>query len=285
MIKTTSLLGAHISIKGGIHKAIQRAMDLGCTTMQIFTKNNKSWFAKEIEEEEAALFRSLMKRSSLSKILAHAAYLINVGSGNKEVAKTSTTSLAKELDRCNILGIPYLVVHPGSHVGIGEGKCIQQISSNLDIALEKSPGRPMVLLENTAGQGTNVGHKFEHLRSIYDLCHNKKRIGMCFDTCHAFAAGYDLGTEAGYKKVWGEFEKIVGTHLLKAIHLNDSKTPIGSHKDRHENIGQGTIPLLTFSLLMNDKLFENIPKIIETPADKAGSIYKKEIELLRNMIK
>jgi len=279
------LLGAHMSISGGLHKAIERAESIDCTTMQIFTKNNKSWFGSKISDEEADLFKQALKKSSLKKIMGHTSYLINIGSANKEVEKKSITALKHELGRCEQLDIPYLVLHPGSHLGAGENRCIKQICKNLDTVLARATGKTIILLETMAGQGTNVGYKFEQIRQIYDGCKQKKLLGVCFDTCHIFSAGYDFTTPEGYEKTWAKFAKIVGMRKLKAIHLNDSKTELGSRKDRHENIGKGKIPKKTFELIMNDKKLSGIPKVLETPSTDGVSEYKREILLLRGMVK
>jgi deoxyribonuclease-4 len=185
------------------------------------------------------------------------------------------------------LGIPYLVFHPGSHLGTGEETGIEQIAKNLETILEATPGKTMLLLENMAGQGTNIGYKFEQLKQIIDLCKSKysKRLGVCFDTCHAFAAGYDIATEKGYKETFKLFDKIIGIENLKAIHINDSYGALGARIDRHAPLGKGKITLETFSLIMNDKKLGNIPKILETPSDDAMKLWAHEIKLLRSMVK
>lgn len=280
MKKQKILLGAHISSAGGFHKAIERAEALGCTTMQIFTKNNKTWFGKAIPEEEISLFKESFKKSSLSKIMVHTAYLINIGSSKPEIEKQSISSLKHELHRCEELGIPYLVLHPGAHLGSGEEICIEKIAHNLDLVLASGEGSTSILLETTAGQGTSVGHTFEQIKKIISLCEHKKLIGVCLDTCHIFAAGYDIGTK--YEEVMEQFEKAIGFKYLKAIHLNDSKSKLNSHVDRHESIGLGEIPIETFSLIMNDERLQDIPKILETPDP---DLYAKEIEMLTKMVK
>jgi len=273
-----ALVGAHISIAGGLYKSVERAIEIGCTTMQIFTKSNRSWFGEKIREEEIEKFKEALKNSCLSKIMVHSSYLINIGSGKEDVEKKSISALKHELHRAEQLGIPYLVFHPGAHLGIGEEECIKKIAKNLDNALSESTGETQILLETTAGQGTNVGYKFEHLKDIYDLCKHKKHLGICLDTCHIYVAGYDISTKEKFKKVLDEFKKIVGIKKLKAIHLNDSKTECGSRKDRHANLGNGKISLKTFQEIMQNESLKNIPKILETPdPDK----YAKEIEMLK----
>jgi len=279
-----TLLGAHVSVAGGLYKAVERAEAIGCNTMQIFTKSGRSWFGKPIPEQEAELFKKALHESNLSKIMAHSAYLINIGSPKKEVEKKSLASLKHELNRCEELDIPYLVLHPGAHLGTGEDTCIKQIAKNLDKVFEKAKGKSKILLEVTAGQGTNVGYTFEHIKEIRANCSNKKYIGVCLDTCHAWAGGYDIGTEQGYLETLEKVDKIIGLKNLKAIHLNDSKTELGARKDRHENIGKGHIPRKAFKMIMNDKRLREIPKILETPAIDGEDQYEKEIQLLRKMM-
>ncbi len=283
MKKEKALLGAHVSIAGGFYKAIKRGEAIGCTAIQIFTKSGRSWFAKKITDEEADKFKQAQKNSTIKIVVAHTSYLINIGSNKPETEKKSVDALSVELNRCEKLGIPYLVLHPGAHTGAGEEECIKKIAENLDKVLSKSNGKTMILLELTAGQGTNVGYKFEHIKQICSLCKEKKHIGVCLDTCHIFSAGYDISPN-GYKSVMDEYKKILGIRSLKVIHLNDSKTELGSRKDRHENIGKGKIPLKTFNLIMNDKDLTGIPKILETPVrDESG--YVDEIKLLKKMVK
>lgn len=285
MVKKDILLGAHVSIAGGMYKAFDRGEKIGCTAIQIFTKSGRSWFAKKLTTDEIEKFKERNKESTIKSVIAHSAYLINIGSKNSDTEKKSLKSLIQELERCKELGIPYLVLHPGSHLGAGEEECIKKISKNLDLALKSVKGKVMILLENVAGQGTNVGYTFEQLKEIRDLCKEKKRIGICLDTCHVFAAGYPINTEKGYKETIKKFEKTLGIRSLKAIHLNDSKDGLGEKKDRHANIGKGKIPLSTFRLIMNDPKLKNIPKILETPIKKDESEYIPEIKLLRKMVK
>ncbi|MBD3273570.1 deoxyribonuclease IV [Candidatus Dependentiae bacterium] len=280
-MKKNILLGAHVSISKGFDKAIEEGEKIGCTAIQIFTKSNRSWFAKKISDEEIENFKESLKNSQIKSVVAHASYLINLGSSKKEIEKKSIKSLETELERCEKLGIPILVLHPGAHLNQGEEKCIKQIAKNLDSILKKY-SKTKIALETTAGQGTNVGYKFEQIKKIRSLCKQKNKIGACIDTCHIFSAGYNISTPESYKKTIKNFIKIIGLRNLKAIHLNDSKTDFGSRKDRHANIGKGKIPKKTFELIMNDKHFSKIPKILETPIK---SEYPKEIKLLRKMVK
>lgn len=278
------LLGAHISISGGLNKAIALGEKLECTVIQIFTKSSRSWSAKKLTTEEINLFKNALKKSTIKEVIAHSSYLINIGSKDKNTEKKSILALIEELERCEQLGIPYIVIHPGSHLGSGEESCIEKIAENLDTAFKKIPGKSGIALEIVAGQGTNVGYTFEQLRKIRDLCKEKKRIGICLDTCHMFSAGYDIGSKKGYENVLEQFDKILGLKNLKTIHLNDSKTKLGSKLDRHENIGKGTIPLETFKLIMNDNRLKNIPKILETPVEDYSE-FTEQIKLLRSLIR
>lgn len=279
--KLTPLVGAHVSIAGGLHKAIERAEALGGTTMQIFTKNSKAWFGKPIPQEEAERFRKALKESNLKGVMAHASYLINIASPKPEMIKKSIAGLKHELHRCEELNIPYLILHPGAHTGSGEEKGLEQVSKSLDAVLETANGTTKILLETMAGQGTSLGHTFEQIKTIYQNCKHKKLLGVCLDTCHIFAAGYDIRTEKAYTETMTKFSKVIGLSRLKAIHLNGSKTELGSHKDRHENLGDGYIPNKTFQLIMQDERLVKIPKVLETPSEDGVTEYTREIKLLK----
>ncbi|KKP24292.1 MAG: putative endonuclease 4 [candidate division TM6 bacterium GW2011_GWF2_28_16] len=278
------LLGAHTSISGGLYKAIEEGEQIGCTAIQIFTKSSRSWFTSKLTLKEIEKFKETQKKSNIKIIVAHTSYLINLGSPNKDTEKKSINSLQQELTRCELLNIPYLVLHPGAHLKSGEELCLKKIAENLDLILKESTGKTMILLENTAGQGTNIGYKFEHLKQIRDMAKEKNKLGVCLDTCHVFSSGYDISSPEGYEKVITEFKKIIGLKNLKVIHLNDSKTELNSKKDRHENIGKGKIPLKIFNLIMNDKRLFKIPKILETPVNNFLE-YKPELDLLKSMVK
>ncbi len=261
------LLGAHVSVEGGFDQAIKRGESIHCTTIQIFTKSNRQWNAKPISNEQAQLFKQAHQESIIGPIVAHGTYLINIGSADKELSNKSVQAVAMELERCNELGIDYFVLHPGSSVNSTEKECLQRISDNLNDIMSKTKSNTILLLENMAGQGSVVGYKFEQLKAIHEQSEFKNRIGYCFDTCHAFAAGYDFRAPHAYEKMWKEFDDILGLKNLKAIHLNDSKKELGSRVDRHEEIGKGQLGLEPFSLLINDERFYDIPKILETPSD------------------
>jgi deoxyribonuclease IV len=277
------LIGSHISAAGGFNKAIERAESIGCSAMQIFTKSNRSWLAKPITSDEIEAFKTAWETSNIQEIIVHAGYLINIGSGNPENEKKSTDALIDEVIRCEQLGIKYLVLHPGSHTKITEEVCINKIISNLDYVIQKTESNVTILLETMAGQGSSIGRSFEQLHKIRALSSNKRKIGFCLDTCHIFAAGYNIATEDGYRKTMEAFDSILGLENLKAIHVNDSKTKYNSHVDRHAPLGEGEIPLNIFKLLMNDSNLVDVPKILETPSDEAMLLWKNEIALLKKI--
>lgn len=272
-----------MSIAQDIYKAFDRAEKIGATCMQIFTKSNRQWNAKPLDQKTIIEFKERLKNSPVKNIVVHAGYLINVGSPNQETAKKSTIALTQELQRTEQLDIPYLIVHPGSCLASPEDQCLKQIATNIDAVLGKSPGKTMLLLENMAGQGSTMGHTFEQLKTIHRHIKQKKRIGFCFDTCHAFAAGYDFSTPEKYHAMWHNFDRIIGIKHIKAMHLNDSKNPFDSHTDRHEHIGKGKIGIQAFDLLINDQRFFNIPKILETPVETEND-YIKDFTILVNLL-
>ncbi len=265
--KRPLLLGAHISIAGGLEQAIYRGESIGCTAIQIFTKSNRQWLAKPLEQTAIDTFKQAWKDSSIQDVIAHAAYLINIGSPNPETRTKSTLSLKIELERCQQLGIPSLVLHPGSHGTISEQACLQQIAHQLDAIFESVPGNTQILLETMAGQGSNTCYQLEQIATIYNACKYKERLGVCVDTCHIFAAGYDIRTEKMYHSFWNTFDAIIGIEKLRAIHLNDSKKELNSRVDRHEDIAKGKIGDTAFQLLINDPRIFDVPKILETPKE------------------
>jgi len=274
------LVGAHTSIAGGVSNSLDRAKVLNANAMQIFTANQRQWKGKEISENEASKFKEERKKTQILSIMSHNNYLTNLGSAKKELLAISRKAFQEEIDRCHLLEIDYLVFHPGSAIGYSEEECLDTIIESL--LLFKSSikkGKTRLLLETTAGQGTNVGYKFEHLAYIINKIHSKMPIGVCLDTCHIFAAGYDIRTKAGWEKTISEFSKIVGEDYLYAFHINDSKTELGARKDRHASLGEGKIGLESFEFLMKEPKFKNMPKVLETPDD---SLWKNEIELLKN---
>lgn len=274
--KKKLLLGAHISTTGGFDKAIHRGESIGCTTIQIFTKNNRQWFAKPIISSEMEVFKNAQKNSIIKTVVAHAAYLINIGASDEVIKNKSLQALKQELERCEQLAIPFLILHPGSSGSMDEYECLDQIALNLDQVISQVPGTSMILLETMAGQGTNLCYTFEQIAHIINRSQFRNRLGVCLDTCHVFAAGYDLRTEETYNRLWEKFDSIIGLEKLKIIHINDSKKELGSRVDRHEHIAQGQLGAEPFKLLFNDPRFFDIPKILETPKEDL-------IEDLRNM--
>jgi deoxyribonuclease-4 len=285
MTKKTILVGSHISSAGKLHLAFERGESINCSTMQIFTKSSRKWFSTKLPDAQVDAFKQAAKKSPIKIVVSHAGYLINIASTNTDTLKKSIQSLIDEIKLCEQLDIPYLVLHPGSHLGAGEQAGIKQIAENLDFALDSVLGKSMILLENMAGQGTNIGYKFEQLKAIIDLCKNKKRLGVCLDTCHLFAAGYDISTPDGYKKTIKDFDKIIGLAKLHAIHINNSSEGLGSKKDRHAPLEDGKLPLETFEWIMNDKNLADIPKILETPSDADMKLWAKEIKILKSLVK
>lgn len=264
-------LGAHISISGGIWKALERGRALGCDTVQIFTKNARSWRAKALTEEEIEEFLKVKESTGIDPVVAHDTYLINLASPKEDVYSRSIEALWEELKRASALRIPYLVMHPGAHLGSGEEEGLYRIARAINLIHQRGPDLGvMILLEITAGQESSLGCSFEQLARIVEMLEEDQRVGICFDTCHAFAAGYDLSSEEGYQKTFEELDDVLGLERLKVIHLNDSKAPCGSRIDRHEHIGRGEIGLEAFRRLLNDERFADLPFIIETPKGKTS---------------
>ena len=268
-------LGAHMSVAGGAHKALQRGKELGCTVVQVFTKNANQWNAKPISAEDADLFKSTCADAGyeFADLVAHDSYLINLASPDDELWEKSIQAFGHELDRCASLCIPGLVTHAGAHMGSGEEAGLARIAAALDRVLtERSGQEVMVLLETTAGQGTSLCYAFEHLGSVFEMLssESQQRVGVCWDTCHLLAAGIDFTDEQKYERMVESFDRIVGLDRLRAIHCNDSKKGLGSRVDRHEHIGKGALGLEPFRFIMNDPRLAHLPKILETPKGAAG---------------
>lgn len=263
------LLGAHMSITGGLHNALTKGAALGCSTIQLFVKNNRQWHVKPLTEEQIELFRQTAEIKGFNKndIIAHATYLINIGSPSLTVSAQSAQTLRQELIICSQLEIPYLVLHPGSHVQTDSRRCLEQIAATLTTLLSDPSITTRIALELMAGQGSVVGSTLEELATIISLLSPEiqDRVGVCVDTCHMFAAGYPFTTLQDYEAFWHHFDAVLGLDKLALIHINDSKKPCGSKVDRHEHIGQGLIGLEIFRFLFNDERFFDIPKILETP--------------------
>ena len=263
------LLGAHMSISGGVHIAIERARSIDCTAMQMFVKNNMQWFARPLTRDEVRAFVEHRQRAELLSIFAHANYLINLAATNPLFHANSIRALSKELASANQLELPFLVLHPGAHRGAGEEAALAKIIASINKVFRKIPKvKTKIALETTAGQGSCVGHRVEHLAHIIDNVREPERLCICLDTAHLFAAGYDIGTESGIRKTFRGFDRKIGLDRLVAIHLNDSKTGRGSRVDRHEHIGKGKIGLDAFRFIMRDRRLNKIPKVLETPKGK-----------------
>ncbi len=278
-------LGAHMSISGGVDTAFARAVEVGCETMQIFTKNSNQWRARKFKEGEVEKYHQQQEETDIAPVIAHDSYLINLATPKDDLWRKSKDAYAEELRRCEVLKIPYLVMHPGSHTGSGEEAGLTRISAALNEIHTATPDyRVLTLLEITAGQGSNLGYSFEQLAEIITRVEEKDRVAICFDTCHAFAAGYEINTEAGYAETWQRFDDILGLERLKAIHLNDAKKGLGSRVDRHEHIGKGKLGLEAFRMLVNDARFQNVPMVLETPKSKDMHEDKENLAVLRELI-
>lgn len=274
-------LGVHCSVSGGLEKAFDEAKILGTDVMQIFTRNQRQWSAKPVSPEEQKLFKDAAKKSDIKVTFSHCSYLINLAAENEEIRMKSIAALQQEVERCTMLGLSFCVLHPGAAGSQDFDTAMAKIADGLKTVLKNTSGsNVMVLLENTAGQGTSLGGSFENLKQISDLT-KSMRIGYCFDTCHAFAAGYDIRTESGTKETFEKFDEILGIDNLKAFHLNDSKGDLGTHLDRHENIGKGKLGVEPFAYIMNN--FLKVPKVIETP--KEDDWDKVNIGVLRGLVK
>jgi len=256
-----------MSIAKGLHLAFGRGEDLGCTAIQIFTKNATQWKTRTLTEEEIGKFKAEHKRTGIL-VVAHDSYLINLASPNNTLFKKSAAAFLEEMERAEQLGIPYLVMHPGSHTGAGETRGLKSIVRAFNDLLRETSGYDLkILVENTAGQGTALGYSFEQISTIIEGTSQPERMGVCFDTCHAFAAGYDLRDGASYRAVMQRFDATVGLDRLKVLHLNDSKKGLAQRVDRHEHIGKGLLGSDCFRLIMTDPRFENVPKLLETPKE------------------
>jgi deoxyribonuclease IV len=274
------LIGAHTSIAGGPHNALLEGKSIGATTVQLFTANQRQWQAKPLDEEKIELFKKTREETGLKAIMSHASYLINLGSCNSELIKKSRQAFREEIERCLDLGLTFLNFHPGAAIGDTTEACLNRIVESLLEMEEYFVDDEMrLLLETTAGQGSSVGSRFEELSYIIARTKKKIPIGVCIDTCHLFAAGYEVKTEEGWTKTLKEFDQVIGLQHLYAFHLNDSVCPFGSNKDRHANLGEGEIGIDCFKFLMTSPLTREIPKYLETP--DGPPVWEKEIWILR----
>lgn len=272
-------VGAHVSASGGVFNAPLNAMAIGAKAFALFTKNQKQWAAKPLDDETIGLFKDNLTKSGIlpCHVLPHDSYLINLGHPEEDKRQKSLEAFIDETRRCMQLGLDRLNFHPGSHLKqISEEECIDRIAMSMNEALSVTEGVTLVI-ENTAGQGSNLGYSFEQLAAIIERIEDKARVGVCIDTCHMFTAGYDIRTRAAYDATWSEFERIVGFNYLRGMHINDSKPDLGSHVDRHDSIGKGKIGFDAFGFIMNDPRMDNIPLVLETIDE---TIWAQEIELL-----
>lgn len=276
-------IGAHVSAAGGVENAPRNAHEIGATGFALFTKNQRQWNAKPLTEDNISRFKENCEAYGYSRdtVLPHDSYLINLGHPEKSALQKSRNAFLKEIHRCEQLGIGMLNFHPGSHLKkCSESSCLATIAESVNLALAESDGVAAVI-ENTAGQGTNMGYRFEHLAAIIDQVEDKSRVGVCIDTAHAFVGGYDISTEEGFAETFDQFGKIIGFEYLRGMHLNDSKKEVGSKVDRHESLGDGYIGWTPFELIMKDSRFDGIPLILETPDRDRWPV---EIRQLRSMV-
>ena len=283
--KGEPLLGAHMSTAGGVGKAIERALSIGATAAQIFVKNNMQWFAPgPLAGHESDAFRDAA--AQLGAVFGHSGYMINLSATNPEFLEKSRRALGEELLRADQLGLPFLVLHPGAHLGAGTEPGLAKVVESLDAVFAALPQvRTKVALETTAGQGSCLGCEFEHLAAIIAHVREPERLCVCVDTAHIFAAGYDISTEAGVKKTFADFDRIVGRERLAALHLNDSKVALGARVDRHEHIGKGRIGEAAFRYLMSAPRFAKVPKVLETPKGKEMAEDVENMALLRSFVR
>jgi deoxyribonuclease-4 len=279
------LLGAHMSVAGGLHLAFERGAKVGCQTMQIFTKNERQWKSKPLGEAELETWRTARVASPITPIITHDSYLINLATPDQEAWEKSVAAFKEEIERNALLEIPYLVTHAGAHMGSGEEAGLARIAEAVN-RIHRERGEPgtMILFETTAGQGTTLGYKFEHWGRLLEQLEHPEWVGICFDTCHVFASGYDLKTVEGYQATMDEFEHYIGLDKLKAFHVNDSMKGLGSRVDRHQGIGKGEMGLEPFRFLINDARFSAIPKILETPKGPDMAEDVENMETLRSLV-
>ncbi|MBK6408047.1 MAG: deoxyribonuclease IV [Holophagales bacterium] len=278
------LVGAHMSAAGGLARAVDRAVEAGCRTLQVFTKNSNQWAGKPVDPGEAAAFRDAATKAGLAPLVSHSAYLINLASPDPVVRARSAEALVDEIHRCDAHGIPFLVLHPGSHGGDGEEAGLDRIARGLDEASAKTPSSmTTVLLETAAGQGACLGHDFAHLAAIRARADSRARLALCFDTCHVHAAGYDVVSKDGWRATLDALDAACSLGLVKVIHANDSKKERGCRVDRHERIGHGAIGEKGFANLMTEPAFADVPKILETPKDEEGRWDREGLAALRKL--
>jgi deoxyribonuclease-4 len=278
-------LGAHMSIAGGVDRAVERGASIGCDTIQIFLKNNMQWRGKKLSAAEVVAFRERQQTAALRPVFAHSSYLINLAATNRLFLRRSMAALIDEIQRADALGVPFIVMHPGSHMGAGELRGLRQVVRSLNEVFKATRRSAVqVALETTAGQGSNLGHRFQHLADIINGVKQPARMAVCIDTCHVFAAGYDIRTLGGYRNTMRELERTIGSQRVVAFHLNDSKTPLGSRVDRHAHIGRGQIGLAGFRRVLRDRRWRNLPMVLETP--KSADLHEdvENLRVLRGLV-
>jgi deoxyribonuclease-4 len=278
------LAGAHMSIAGGMHLAFERGKQVRCKTIQIFLKSSNQWKAKHLTEEDRVQFQEARAKSGIGPVLAHDSYLINLASPDRGLRRKSLDAFIEEMKRANYLDVPCLIMHPGAHMGAGIKAGAARVARALGRALDSVEPPVAILLENTAGQGSSLGFRFEQLVAILEQAGNPDRVGVCLDTCHAFAAGYDIRTEDGYGQTMREFDRLIGLGKIRAFHVNDSKKDLGCRVDRHTHIGKGCIGLGAFRCLVNDARFVAIPKILETPKGAGFREDMQNLAILRSLV-
>lgn len=279
------LLGTHMSIADGFDQAVWRGLALGCQSLQIFVKAPNRWGGRPLDPAEVARFKEARFDAGIEPVFAHGSYLINLASPDPGLWRRSLEAFQDEVERCQVLGLPYLVIHVGSHRGEGEAAGLRRIVRALDLACEATASAEVrILLETTAGQGDTLGHRFEQLAWLIEEAACPERLGICFDTAHAFAAGYELRTPEGYAQTFDRFERVLGLEWLQAFHLNDSQRELGSRRDRHAHIGEGELGLESFRLLLNDERFRELPMVLETPKDPLMQFDRRNLALLRGLL-
>jgi len=277
------ILGAHVSTQGGVDKAPANGRELGVTAIQIFSKNQRQWTAKPLDEETVQRWHEGIAEHGITHRVSHTSYLINLCAPDETNRQKSIESLVDELERAELLGLTHVVQHPGSHLKQGEEWGVSEIARSLDTIHERTAGfRAKIALENTAGQGTNLGFRFEQLASIIERTKQPERLAVCYDTCHGFSAGYDIKTRSAYEATFQEFDRLIGLDRLQLFHFNDTKKPLGSRVDRHDHIGEGELGLDPFRFLLADPRFSQIPAYLETPEDDLGG-YAYDLGVLRGL--
>lgn len=279
------LLGAHLSTAGGVDKSFDRAIELDCTAFQIFTKSNRQWNAKPLSADEVARYHQRQQETGIAPVVCHASYLLNLGTPDDALWHKSIDALVQELERCELLKIPQLVLHPGAHVKSGVEAGLARVAAGLDIVHNRLPDvQVKVALEITAGQGTTLGSTFEEIAAIINACRQNERLAVCFDTCHALAAGYEFRTPESYQAVISQFEQVIGLERLKVVHVNDSQKDLGSHVDRHDHIGDGCIGLEPFGYFLNDARLQEVPFLLETPVEDDPGDNQRNLAKLRSVL-